>query len=144
MPSSPRSHVNFRYFRTPDRQKRFKTIKAQAKAAFRKLTNLQKKIDDDVSLNGVELDEHLDQDIVSVMDECSEYVKKNYPDNSFEQLFWEEQKKARQQKNSKQMRWHPRWCLRIKLISSAAYNAFRSSGLLKLPSERTLRTTPTG
>lgn len=40
------------------------------------------------------------------------------------------------------MRWHPliiRWCLNLKLISSAAYHATRSAGFIKLPSERTLR-----
>ena len=40
------------------------------------------------------------------------------------------------------MKWHPmmiRWCLNLKLLSSSAYHALRTSGFLKLPSERTLR-----
>ena len=32
-----------------------------------------------------------------------------------------------------------RWCLSLKLLSSASYSALRSSNLLVLPSERTLR-----
>ena len=32
-----------------------------------------------------------------------------------------------------------KWCLNIKLMSSSAYRIIRSSGVLKLPSERTLR-----
>ena len=32
-----------------------------------------------------------------------------------------------------------KWCLNLKLISSAAYHAMRSSGFITLPSERTLR-----
>ena len=32
-----------------------------------------------------------------------------------------------------------KWCLSLKLLSSSCYNALRSSGLIKLPSERTLR-----
>ena len=32
-----------------------------------------------------------------------------------------------------------RWCLNIKLLSSSAYHALRTSGCIKLPSERTLR-----
>ena len=32
-----------------------------------------------------------------------------------------------------------KWCLHLKMISSAAYHAMRSSGFIKLPSERTLR-----
>lgn len=138
--SSPKSHTNFRYLRTPERLKRFKTMKARAKAATRKVTSLE--VSKEMSLSGVHLDEELGSDITTIMDECNGYVEQNYPADSFERLFWEEQKKARQLKNCKQMRWHPmliKWCLRMKLISSAAYTAFRSSGLLKLPSERTLR-----
>ena len=32
-----------------------------------------------------------------------------------------------------------RWCLNLKLLSSAAYHCLRTSGFVKLPSERTLR-----
>ena len=32
-----------------------------------------------------------------------------------------------------------RWCLHLKFISSAAYDALRSSGIIMLPSERTIR-----
>ena len=40
------------------------------------------------------------------------------------------------------MRWHPqiiRWCLHLRLKSSGAYKELRESGILRLPSERTLR-----
>ena len=42
----------------------------------------------------------------------------------------------------RQMKWHPtmiKWCLNLKLLSSSAYSAMRTSGFLTLPSERTLR-----
>ena len=42
-----------------------------------------------------------------IMDERNERVEHNYIANSFERIFWEEQKKAKQLKNLKQMRWHP-------------------------------------
>ena len=32
-----------------------------------------------------------------------------------------------------------KWCLNLKFMSTSAYNALRSSGVLTLPSERTLR-----
>ena len=40
-----------------------------------------------------------------------------------------------------QMRWHPvmiRWCLNLKMLSSAAYHAMCISNFITLPSERTL------
>ena len=140
--TSPRSHVNLRYLRTPEKRKRFNSLKARAKAATRKVNLLLEKVKGMSANDGVQLDEQLDQDIVAIMDECREHVESNYSPDSFKRLFWEEQKKARQLKSSKQMRWHPmliKWCLKMKLTSSAAYSAFRSSGLLMLPSERTLR-----
>ena len=32
-----------------------------------------------------------------------------------------------------------RWCLNLKLLSSSSYHTLRTSGFLKLPSQRTLR-----
>ena len=44
--------------------------------------------------------------------------------------------------DARQIRWHSviiKWCLNLKLMSSSMYHALRSSGFVKLPSERTLR-----
>lgn len=63
-------------------------------------------------------------------------------ENSFQRLFWEQQLQATQAKCCTQVRWHPLivwWCLHLKLLSSAAYHSLRSTGFIKLPSERTLR-----
>ena len=41
------------------------------------------------------------------------------------------------QKNPRQMRWHPvliKWCIHLKLLSSASYHALRTSGFIALPS----------
>lgn len=76
------------------------------------------------------------------MNENCERIKHTYPDGSFARLLWEEQLKSASVKDSRQIRWHPlmiKWCLNLKLISSAAYHAVCTSGFLRLPSERTLR-----
>ena len=68
--------------------------------------------------------------------------RSTFPQGSFRRLFWEEQLKAASQKDPRQMRWHPliiRWCLNLKLMSSASYHALRSACFVRLPSERTLR-----
>ena len=54
-------------------------------------------------------------------------------------VFWELQKEATSQKQRCQIRWHPiiHWCL--KFISSSAYDALRSSGIIILPSKCMLR-----
>ena len=45
-------------------------------------------------------------------------------------------------KSTQGMRWDPlmiRWCLYLRHLSSGAYEMLRSSGVLHLPSQRTLR-----
>lgn len=45
-------------------------------------------------------------------------------------------------KDKRQIRWHPmfiKWCLSLKLISSASCHALRSSNVIILPSDKTLR-----
>ena len=49
---------------------------------------------------------------------------------------------AARQSDSSQMRWHPqviRWCLHLRLVSGGGYRLLPESGLMRLPSERTLR-----
>ena len=65
-----------------------------------------------------------------------------FPKDSFCRVFWLQQLKAAKTKNKKQVRWHPlivRWCLAIKLSSSAAYRTSKDTSFLTFPSERTLR-----
>ena len=88
------------------------------------------------------VDDMLREDLESIMTEMTEDVQKNHADNSFRRLFWQQQLEANQLKDRRQVRWHPamiRWCLNLKLISSGVYGALRSSGVLVLPSEQTLR-----
>ena len=76
-----------------------------------------------------------------MMDNTDEIMKK-YGADSFEYTFWQQQKEAASQKQRCQIRWHPMiiyWCLHLKFMSSSDYDAFRSSGIVILPSECTLR-----
>ena len=91
--------------------------------------------------SGVQLGE-LSSDFKSVMEDMTATVHDKYPEGSFRRLFWDEQVKALGKSDARQIRWHPaliRWCLHLKFISSGAYHAIHNSGLLTLPSERTLR-----
>lgn len=91
---------------------------------------------------GETVDNELNSDLLHIMKENVNKVHEDHPQNSFSRLFWDEQLKAISAKDTRQMRWHPvliKWCLNLKLLSSSAYHAMRTSGFLKLPSERTLR-----
>lgn len=91
---------------------------------------------------GENLDKDLHSDLLQIMHENEDHIQRAYPNGSFSRLFWEEQLKAASVSDSRQTRWHPviiKWCLNLKLMSSSAYHALRTSGFIKLPSERTLR-----
>ena len=65
-----------------------------------------------------------------------------YPEGSFQQIFWDQQKQAMKQKDMRGIRWHPlmiRFCLYLRQHSGKAYEALRQSGCITLPSQRTLR-----
>ena len=50
--------------------------------------------------------------------------------------------KAASVKDARAMRWHPlmvKWCLYLQHKSSGAYELMRESGVIKLPSQRTLK-----
>ena len=81
-------------------------------------------------------------DVLKVVEETDRFVSEAFPERSFTRLFWEEQKKAASCKSANGMRWHPliiRWALSMKMASSSAYHIMRTCGMIRLPSERTLR-----
>lgn len=76
------------------------------------------------------------------MEECSDKVTSKHPVGSLARVFWEQQLKAASCSDQRQMRWHPlivKWCLYLRHQSSSAYETMHQSGLISLPSQRTLR-----
>ena len=133
---------NNRYLNTPQKQKKMKTLQARAYSAEQEVKKLREYIKSSTEKNGVLVDEKLHNDLQAVMKDQNKEINKLFPEGSFRRLFWDEQLKMARLKNSMNLRWHPmmiRWCLNLKLLSSSAYHALRTSGFLKLPSERTLR-----
>ena len=104
-----------------------------------KLDCLRVKIAQATSDNGIQLDEGMQ---VNMLQLSTSEVESAHPEGSFQRIFWEEQKKAVLCKDSRQVQWHPliiKWCLYMRHKTSGAYETLRSSGLLRLPSLRTLR-----
>ena len=72
---------------------------------------------------GVVVDDQLSDDLSHIVREQTPKVAEDFPEGSFQRLFWEHQKEALH-KIPRQTRWHPmmiRWCLNINLKSSGAY-----------------------
>lgn len=140
--SDTSSHSNERYLSTPEKKAKMCKLKERARTAEKQVEKLKAKIQQLTQQQGDDVDTNLNADLLGIMNENHEQIKQAYPEGSFARLFWEQQLKAASVKDARQVRWHPlmiKWCLNLKLISSAAYHSVRSSGFLRLPSERTLR-----
>ena len=102
----------------------------------------EKKAQKLIESEGVRLSKEDEADIRTVMEENSDKVDVDFAQDSFQRILWEQQKKYSTLKDKREMRWHPliiRFVLSLRYASSTAYRTVTSSGLLSLPSERTLR-----
>ena len=136
------SHVNVRYMNTPEKREKISKMKRRVSVAEREVVKLQKRIETLTQEHGETVDGEFHDDLLSIMQNNSKEVREAYPVGSFKRLFWEQQNRAATAKCPTNVRWHPmmiRWCLNLKLLSSSAYHALRTSGFPMLPSERTLR-----
>ena len=139
---SPGVCANERYMTTPQKKAKMSKLRYRARTAETEILRLNEKISKLTATQGEVVDGDLHSDLIAIMHENSEKIKTAYPEGSFSRLFWDQQLKMASQKNPRQMRWHPvliKWCIHLKLLSSASYHALRTSGFIALPSERTLR-----
>ena len=130
-------YSNNHYLSSPQRIVKMNDLQAKVNENKRVIKKLQIEL---TEKNGLQVDPDLLDDMTAIMKGCD--VDQYFPQGSFRRLFWEEQAKMAKQSDARQMRWHPtmiRMCLNIKLLSTSAYHALRTSGFVKLPSERTLR-----
>ena len=130
---------NNQFLVSPQKILKIDSLRKQVISSQKKIMSLKGKINKMNNVQGEFVEEGFESDLMKIMRENSSIINKTYPEGSFARLFWDEQFKAATVNNGKQVRWHPmiiKWCL---LMSSSAYHALRSSGFIKLPSERTLR-----
>lgn len=84
------------------------------------------------------LDECTSNGLVSILNKHSQSPASEI----FSSIFWQQQLRAASTKDKRGMRWHPamiRWCLYLHHKSSGCYATLCNSGVINLPSDRTLR-----
>jgi len=109
---------------------------------LKQINRLKEKLETSAEKEGIVLNERDHEEMKEILNSENCSIIKKHPPNSFTRLFWEQQFKACNCKDSRQMRWHPtmiKWCLYLRHKSAGAYEALRESGCVALPSQRTLR-----
>ncbi|XP_019858496.1 PREDICTED: uncharacterized protein LOC109586734, partial [Amphimedon queenslandica] len=109
-----------------------------------KVRRLQTKLEKAIETDSVVVDEETSLDFEKIMEQEEFNIAEKFSDDSFQSLFWNQQKLALSKTGSKKngVRWHPmilRWCIYLRHQSSKAYETIRDSGCIALPSQRTLR-----
>ena len=108
----------------------------------RVLQLLRQNIKKNYQREAVVVDKGMNDELAAMLSAHASSIKDKYGGESFPVLFWEQQLSAASKKNAKSIRWHPliiKWCLYLHHKSSGAYNTLRDSGIIRLPSGRTLR-----
>lgn len=139
---SPSNHTNYRYLNTPEKVQRLQRLHHSARMSRKQADRLKTRLAEVIEQRSSIVNDELHSDLTQIMQENSEKVLDAYPPDSFARIFWEQQFQAISLKDARSMRWEPmmiRWCLYLRHLSTGAYETLRSSGAIKLPSQRTLR-----
>ena len=134
--------INIRYLSSPEKQERYRRLHSLKEATVKRLHRVQKKLEEALDKQGVDVPEELHSDLDSIMKEHSPDIASKFPTGSFQRIFWEQQHQANTTQKAQGRRWHPlmiKWCLYLRHVSSRGYEVLRNSGVISLPSQRTLR-----
>lgn len=135
------SHASYASLSPKEKDKRLQNVHQSLRLANQQIRRLEAKVDSLISKDGISLHEDDATDMSTVFSEVNSIVTKSFPPNTPQRIFWEHQMTYNQLKDKRQMRWHPlvlRFALNLKYMSTSAYRAVRQSGIINLPSERTL------
>ena len=134
--------MNYCHLTTPEKQERLSRLHNAARAAQRRISRLEARLEKAVSVAGEAVDDETHKDLHKIVSEEEASIHETFPPDSFGRIFWDQQSKALKMKSLSGMRWHPlmiKWCLHLRHYSSSGYEALRKTGCISLPSQRTLR-----
>ncbi len=136
------SHVNHRYLTKDELKERLQEVHRRERTIAKKFKRLSVKIAASIEKDGINVDNVLHEDVKQVMEHYGDEILSKHPPDSFPHIFWKQQLQSASLPNARQRRWHPlmiKWALYLRHLSGKAYNTLQQSGVLALPSQRTLR-----
>ena len=114
---------------------RIKLTLQQQRLKCNQLEQELQKIKEMLQMSNLQVDKTLNNDFINILNANQKNV------TPFMKLFWEQQQKLFRS-DDRGARYHPmiiRYCLSLYAKSASCYEEIRNSGILKLPSSRTLR-----
>ena len=88
------SHANYRYLSTPEKIDRLYDLRHESRIAQKKMDRLRAKLAAITDSHGVSLDDTTSSDLYQIMEEEEQQVAHRFPQGSFQQIFWQQQKES--------------------------------------------------
>ncbi len=135
------SHTKYSALDPSEKTARMKKMHKSLIQVKQRNKRLENKVKELIEKSGVLLQPDDCSDLLSIITESTPRIEKDFPVDSPQRIFWEQQLEYNSLANKRAIKWHPlviRFALNLKYLSSTAYRAVRESGIIKLPSERTL------
>jgi len=138
----PSSHATYSCLSALEKDERLHRLQTKYKISRLQISRLEKRISESIEKGGIQLGAELNEDLSQIVTDSTDDIQSFYEPESFQCLFWDQQIKALSLTDKRSMRWHPlmiKWCLYLRHLSGKAYETLRQTGVLRLPSQRTLR-----
>ena len=135
------SHCKYSALTSSEKNTRLRNLHHSVKVTKLQLLRMQNKAISTLQTDSLQLHPNDSNDISTIFNQLTNTVHQQFPMESPQRIFWDQQQKYNSLKDKRQMRWHPliiRFALNLKYSSTSAYHAVQQSGLISLPSERTL------
>ena len=136
------SHTNYKWLSSREVRQRLQALHSNTRSLSRKHDQLTNRVMAATEARGIPVDVDLHTNLVQIMSHSAADVLQDDCPVSFGRVFWEAQQRAASLSDSRSMRWDPlmiMWCVYLHHLSSTAYETLRRSGIVHLPSQRTLR-----
>ena len=92
--SDPKSHTNYRYLQSSQKDERLTQLHNQARVDQQKIERLKMRIQKLVDERSVAIDEDIDEELRDIILEKTSLTSDTYPEGSFARHFWQNQKKC--------------------------------------------------
>ena len=139
--TSASSHTPYSRLTLAEKDERMRNLQQAVKLAKQKAKRMEEKVTKLIESQALPLHQSDQDDLSSIITDVHPVVEESFPPHSPQRVFWDQQRKYNNLKDKRQMRWHPlmvRFALNLKYLSGSAYRAVRQSGVIALPSDRTL------
>ena len=107
--TSTDSHTNYHFLSSSEMNERLQRLHVETVLQRQQIKRISEKLEHTIDKHGIPVDNDLHQDLVAIMDSHQPLISEQYPQGSFQRIFWEQQYKASQLGNSKSMNGSQQW-----------------------------------